>query len=266
MMFISDPQPNDAFMWTQEPWGRALRCRSMPAPHLFTSADVELRDDEGEWRAVAASLGVTAERLLLVRQVHGTSVAVKKRGDSAPWTRPEADCIITDDPDVAIGVRVADCAPILIYDARSGVAGAVHAGWRGAAARAAVVAVDVMRRQFGSSADDLVAAVGPCLSACCGEVGPEVAAAFRDGGATDAEVDAWFSSGQGDRLQLDLPGANRDQLIAAGVPAARIFEAGLCTKTHHQRLHSYRAEGAAAGRLLGAIRVPARGASGDRSL
>src|SRR5881392_2378655 len=105
MMPMSDPQPTGAFAWTQEPWGRALRCTRLPVPHLFTSRDLVLRDDQREWESVAASLGVTAARLLLVRQVHGVRVAVARHTDG--WQRPEADAIVTDDPTVAIGVRVA---------------------------------------------------------------------------------------------------------------------------------------------------------------
>jgi YfiH family protein len=255
MMAISDPQPTDAFEWTQEPWGRALHCTRLPARHLFTSRDVMLRDDETEWNTVAASLDVTADRLLLIRQVHGIRAAVVRRGWQPRWERPQADVIVTDDPSVAIGVRVADCAPILLYDTKKGVAGAAHAGWRGTAAGAAGTVVDAMRQAFGCEPADLVAAIGPCLGACCGEVGPEVVEAFTARGATPASIEVWFSTGRGDRSYLDLERANRDQLERAGLDPERIFSSGLCTKTHHGRLHSYRADHTAAGRQLAAIRA-----------
>lgn len=204
---------------------------------------------------MAASLGVTRERLLLIRQVHGTTPAIVRRGRRGAWNPPEADIIITDDPDVAIGVRVADCAPVLLFDRRTGIAAAAHAGWRGTARRAAASAVGAMQRTFGSYPSDLVAAIGPCLGHCCGEVGPEVADAFRAGGADAASLETWFRPGPGDRSFLDLPGANRDQLIAAGMSPDAIFDSGLCTKTHHERLHSYRADRERAGRMLGAIRA-----------
>src|SRR5206468_9706136 len=110
MMAMPDPQPTGAFVWVQEPWGRALRCTKLPAPHLFTSRDLFLRDDEQEWSAAAASLGVTRDRLLLIKQVHGVHAVVARRGDAGAWVRPQADVIVTDDPSVAVGVRVADCA------------------------------------------------------------------------------------------------------------------------------------------------------------
>src|SRR4051812_20749645 len=129
MMAMPDPKPNDAFSWTQEPWGRGLRCNGLPVPHLFTSSDVVLRDDEREWAAVSASLGVQSDRLRLIKQVHGINVAVARRGRDWPAARPQADIVITDDPAVAIGVRTADCAAILLYDPTRKVAAAAHAGW-----------------------------------------------------------------------------------------------------------------------------------------
>src|SRR5262245_46445076 len=159
MMLMSDPQPSGAFTWTQEPWGRALRCTRLPAPHLFTSRDLALRGDDRDWAAVASSLGVDAARLLLIKQVHGVHVAIARRGRPAGGARPEADAIVTDDPDVAIGVRVADCAPALIFDPVRNVAGAAHAGWRGTASGVSAVAVRAMAHTYGSRPADLIAAI-----------------------------------------------------------------------------------------------------------
>src|SRR6516162_1593253 len=110
MMPMPDPQPTGAFEWTQESWGRALRSTALPVPHLFTARDLVLRNDDREWTAVAASLGVPLDRLLLIKQVHEVGAVVVRRGWQPPWVRPRADIILTDDPSVAIGVRVADCA------------------------------------------------------------------------------------------------------------------------------------------------------------
>ena len=75
-----------------------------------------------------------------------------------------------------------------------------------------------MTREFGSEPRDLVAAIGPCLGVCCGEVGEEVVEAFRQAGHPDDAIDRWFSIGPGGRLHLHLARANRDQLVAAGAP------------------------------------------------
>jgi YfiH family protein len=250
------PQPNGGFAWTQAPWGVVLRCRPLldVADHFFTARDVRPGTDEHEWDAVAREIGVDAGRLLLVRQVHRADVAVARAGRSCKWQRPEADVIISDDPTSAIGVRVADCAPILLADRRLRSVGAAHAGWRGTVQKAAGAAVRAMQATFGSMPGDLVAAIGPCLGRCCGEVGPEVVDAFREAGHREGALRRWFEAGASGRPYLDLALANRDQLADAGVPVEHIHVAGLCTKTHADVLHSYRADGKAAGRMVGVIR------------
>lgn len=229
------------------------------ADHLFTVRDLELRDREDEWRSVAQGIGVPLDRLLLIRQVHRADVAVARAGRSGPWQRPEADVIVSDDPAGAIGVRVADCAPVLLADRRLGVAGAAHAGWRGTVQRAAAAAVAAMTAEFGSRPSDLIAAIGPCLGPCCGEVGHEVVEAFRAGGHDERMLARWFAEGPAGRPHLDLWRANRDQLESAGLGPANIHVAALCTKTHAVHLHSYRVDKEKAGRMAAVIRPAAQG-------
>jgi YfiH family protein len=262
MMFMSHPQPNGGFQWTQEPWGAALECAplALVARHLFTTATLRLVDDDQEWAAVARRMGVDRQQLRLIRQVHGVDVAIARAGTDPGAERPQADVILSDDPAVAIGVRVADCAAVLIADRRLGVVGAAHAGWRGTAKKAAAVAIGAMAGTFGSDPRDLLAAIGPCLGPCCGEMGEEVVEAFREAGHSRAEIDRWFARGVSGRPVFNLWEANRDQLTSAGLSAADVHVAEICTKTHPSLLHSYRADGKAAGRMAGVIR--ARGQRG----
>ena len=192
----------------------------------------------------------------MVRQVHGAEAAIARRQDQSAWTTPAADIIVSDDPDVVIGVRTADCAPVLIGDPVHRAVGAVHAGWRGTAQGAARKGVAAMTQAFGSDPADLVAAVGPCLGVCCGEVGDEVVDAFRKGGHGARAVERWFSIGPGGRFQLALAAANRDQLAAAGLRPDNIHSAGLCTRSFPDVFHSYRASGPNAGRMAALIRCP----------
>ena len=254
---MAQPQPNDGFEWTQAPWGPILRCRPLldVADHFFTVGNLELREDRGEWEAVAQHIGVSLDQVLLIRQVHGASVAFSRRERPPDWNRPEADVIVSDDPAAAIAVRVADCAPVLIADRRRRVVGAAHAGWRGTVQRAAMAAVRSMQQCFGSAPHDLVAAVGPCLGACCGEVGPDVIEAFREAGHSSSALARWFAPGRDDRSQLDLPLANRDQLEEAGLPAGQIYVSGLCTRSFPGVFHSHRAMKARAWRMVGIIRM-----------
>ena len=234
-----------------------LQCRPLLelADHFFTAGDLELRADDREWTAVAERMGLSLDQLLLIRQVHLADVAVVRRGRTGRWDRPDADAIVSDDPSSAVGVRVADCAPVLLADRRRGAVGAVHAGWRGTFQEAAAAGVEAMTREFGSEPRDLVAAIGPCLGPCCGEVGPEVVEAFREAGHGEDRVGRWFVTGPSGRPYLDMWRANADQLEAAGLEAGNIHVARLCTKTHAGALHSYRAEGDRAGRMVGVIRA-----------
>lgn len=233
-----------------------LRCTALEdvAAHLFTTGDLTLRDDEREWRAVAERMGVDPARLRLISQVHEVDVAVVRAGSDG-WLPPRADVIVSDDPSSAIVVRVADCAPVLVADRRLGAVGAAHAGWRGTVRRAASVLVAAMTRTFGSDPGDLVAAIGPCLGPCCGEMGGEVVEAFRAAGHGEADLGRWFRTGASGRPHFDLWAANRDHLLAAGVPAPQVCTAELCTKTHQTLLHSYRAHGPGAGRMAAVIRA-----------
>jgi copper oxidase (laccase) domain-containing protein len=143
---------------------------------------------------------------------------------------------------------------------------AVHAGWRGTAARAAVAALDALEQEFGAKPADVIAAIGPSIGSCCYEVGPELVDAFASAGHERYLIDRWFlapppprgAAGAGgpwagQALRLDVAGANRDQLVLAGVPEAHIFLSGLCTAMHLDVLTSYRAEKEKAGRIAGVI-------------
>jgi polyphenol oxidase len=252
-MFVSRPEPTGQFEWTQAPWGAVLRCRPLlpVADHFLTTAALQLRDDPAEWSAVVEHAGVAPERLRLLHQVHGTRIVVSGQdGD-----RPEADGILTDDPSVALVVRVADCAPILMADRRLGVVAAVHAGWRSTMQRIAPEAVAALKATHGSRAEDLVIAIGPSLGACCGEMGEEVVQMFRDAGHDEAVIERWFVREAGRKPHFDLWRANREQLERAGVPPEAIHVVGLCTVTHADVFHSYRAAGAQAGRMAAVIRA-----------
>jgi YfiH family protein len=255
------PQPSDGFVWVQAAGGPALVCGPLRplADHLFTTRAWALgsasgRDDE--WAPVAASLGVDLAHLVRVHQVHGASVLVRRGGDPPPsGPRADADIIVSNDPSVAVAIQTADCVPLLIGDSRSGAVAAAHAGWRGLAARVPKGAVDALAREFNARPEDLVAAIGPCISAPSYEVGEDVAERFAAAGFADHQLARWFSEGERDRhWQFDGWQAARDQLESAGLPAQKIHLAALCTASYSDLLCSYRHDGTHAGRMAAAIR------------
>jgi YfiH family protein len=194
-----------------------------------------------------------------VRQVHGRDVRVVRAGElarAALHVRPDADAIVSNVPGAVLAVVAADCVPILLVDRASGVAGAVHAGWRGTSAGVARAAVDVMCRELGAQAARLSAAVGPSIGPDDYEVGDAVRDAFISAGHELMSVDRWFRRDPDGRLRLDLWLANRDQLVHAGLSPSRVAISGLSTFRHPELFPSYRRDGPAAGRMAALIVVP----------
>ena len=148
--YMSLPAVPDGFYWSEAPWGPVLRCRPLDgvARHAFTSRHLKLSPTEGA-SELAATVGVGAVAQLA--QVHGKAVAMVRPGAGwrLPW--PEADVLVSRDPATAVAVRAADCVPLLMADPVTGAVAAVHAGWRGTAAGAAVAAVDALAREHGAA-------------------------------------------------------------------------------------------------------------------
>ena len=164
---------------------------------------------------VADALGVAPERLLGVKQVHGTRIVTVDARSTPPWAvgaGPEADGMVTAMQGVALGVISADCAPVLLCDAQARVVGAVHAGWRGAAAGVLEAAVCAMAA-LGARTDGIVAVVGPCIGPASYEVGPDLRDAVL---GTVQDAARFFRAGAGDRFWFDLPGYCSARLLAAG--------------------------------------------------
>lgn len=196
----------------------------------------------GDWGRTLSAAGV-ALPVATVRQVHGTRVVTARPDREAP----EADGVATSARGLAVGILTADCVPALLLARRHGVAAAVHAGWRGAAAGVLEAALSHLRGAFGVEPTDVEAILGPSIGPCCYRVGAEVQAAFTV--RTDAATSpAWTPSG--DRLQLDLRLAERLILEAAGVRCVSMV--GPCTACT-PALASYRRDGTGAGRQLSFI-------------
>ena len=185
---------------------------------------------------MASLSGVPTSALRLLHQVHGKDVVIADPDPAA--ARPTADGAVTHDRALALVVRVADCAPLLMADTRRGVVAAVHAGWRSTMQSIGPGAVAVMTRTYGTRSQDLVVALGPSLGTCCGEMGEEVVDAFRAAGHDAASLERWFIREAGRKPHFDLWTANREQLERAGVPPGAIHVAGLCTRTYPDAFHS----------------------------
>jgi hypothetical protein len=156
----------------------------------------------------------------------------------------KADGILTDNSDVTLFMRFADCVPILLYDPVKKVIGIVHAGWQGTCQKIAAAAVEKMNARYGSSARDILAGIGPSICQSCYEVGSEVQGSFKKQFGSDAKA---FFHHKECRLTLDLWQANQFVLRKAGVRTIEV--AGICTACHPEDWYSHRAEGGVTGRF-----------------
>jgi YfiH family protein len=245
------PAPSPPFRWSEAPWGPALVCDALSpyAFHFFSARGIDVHGPESApgWDEVAGALGVAVDRLWRMRQVHGIDVTVADCG-------PEGDLLVTERDDAALAIRTADCVPILLVDPHRRVVAAVHAGWRGTALGAAVHVVSLLEERYDVAAEHLVAAIGPSIGPDRYEVGPDVPQGFAR--RFDASlVDRWCPRVGEQRFKLDLWQANQDQLMMAGVPSSQVHVARLCTATHADVFHSYRVDGARAGRMVAGIRL-----------
>lgn len=194
------------------------------------------------------ALGLELESLYDVWQVHGTQVVCADAPRPAEQVHLRADAILTDRPGVTLFMRFADCVPVFLYDPTRKVIGLVHAGWKGTVQRAAAEAVAVMEAQYGSRAEDILAAIGPSIGAHHYEVGAEVSSLVRQVfGADAASLLNPVNGNPHARETLDLWAANRLVLESAGVRQVEV--AGICTACHLEDWYSHRAEAGQTGRF-----------------
>ena len=156
------------------------------------------------------------------------------------------DALTTNTPRILLGVKTADCVPLLLGDTRTGACAGVHAGWRGTLASIAVRTLERMAEEFGTRSEDVTAAIGPAALACCYEVGAEVIEAFHE---KIPGSEALFKQTRDGHALVDLQRANREQLIATGVHAERIYSVPLCTMCRTDLFFSYRREKKLHGRV-----------------
>ena len=189
-------------------------------------------------------------------QVHGHEIA---RIDRPGVTREELegyDALITDVPGIAIGVRTADCIPILLYDETHHAVAAIHSGWKGTIKRISQKVIFRMRQEYGTAAGELRAVIGPGICKDCFQVGEEVVGFFHEMDFPIERIYSWNGAKKDRNMStghhIDLFEANRFLLCQSGVPETRIHVCGLCTY-EDEGFYSARREGIECGRNITAI-------------
>ncbi len=208
------------------------------------------------------AVSATPDGLMTGHLTHGNEVAVFDAAQPDRWPRAwypvrtgshrstwvfKTDGVVSNVSDLTFLLTAADCTPLLFWDRSRGAVGAAHAGWRGTARGIAGNVVRAMTGSFGTDPSDVVAGIGPSMGPCCYTVGEDVIDVFADSGIEPVLI-------KGDRgTRLDLWGSNRQQLVAAGVPATSIETMGLCTGCQVSTFFSHRAERGRTGRMACAI-------------
>jgi polyphenol oxidase len=214
--------------------------------------------------------------IVTLRQFHSNMVVVVGRADASRATPRKADGLMTAEPGVLLAVQTADCIPVLLADRRQRAVAAFHAGWRGTAKRIVELGVGRMRMEFGSRPEDLIAAIGPGVGACCYGVGEEVRSSFESQFAYADKLFCEVSDSDpirtkypmlfltqrapghspiGPSTHVNLVEANRRQLLDAGLKASAIHATGGCTSCHEDLFFSHRASRGHAGRMFSVIGI-----------
>lgn len=186
-------------------------------------------------RRAARAMDVDLADLVFAHQVHGTRASVVTDADAGKGARDmdgavaATDALVTSTRGPVLVTLVADCAPILLVDPDAGVLATVHAGWRGAVTGTVAAAITTMER-LGGRAAGIFAWIGPAVDPATYEVGPEVADAARSGLGAQAPAALMPA---GDRWRFDVAEANRQQLLAAGVPEHQVHRSSFKTGDDH---------------------------------
>ena len=198
--------------------------------------------------ALCGLLGIDSNRLVMPHQVH--DCVVRRIDGPQQGVMEGVDAVMTDVPQLCIGVSTADCIPVLLYDSTHRAVSAVHAGWRGTVLRIVQKTVEAMCHAYGTAPADLQAVIGPGISLDSFEVGDEVYDQFLSAG-----FDMQPISRREAKWHIDLPMCNRLQLMEAGIPADHIQMTNICTYQQYDRYFSARRLGIQSGRIYTGILI-----------
>lgn len=179
-------------------------------------------------------------RLASCWQVHGDEIRVVTDFETALDGDYKKDALVSNHEKVLIGVKTADCVPILIGDAKTKAFAAIHAGWRGTVASIVPKTVWLMREKYNSNPPDLIAAIGPAAGCRNYEVGADVIESFAQNFPGDYQK--YFKPTRDDHALVNLQQANFDQLASCGIAPENIFVAPFCTIERTDLFFSYRKE------------------------
>lgn len=214
--------------------------------HLFSSRIGW--DQKNIFNDLSKILNLPDERIYRAKQVHGKDVIVIDKQDNKTIGSKEVDGLVTNIKGVALCTYHADCVPIYFYDKEKNVIGMAHAGWKGTLKNIAEAIIDNMLKYYNSNINNIVAAIGPSIGACCYEIGEDVEKLFKER-YNKPEI---LIKKDG-KIYLDLWKANIINLENAGIKDDNIYKSSFCTACNLDTLYSYRKEKGTKNRMIAAI-------------
>lgn len=209
------------------------------------------------YEIICKCAGINPAHLVLGHQMHTNNVVCVTEEDIGRGiTKPsfnEVDGMITNIPEIALVTQYADCTPLIFCDPVKRVVATSHSGWRGTVKQIGRVTVEKMVLNYGCKAENIIAAIGPCIGSCCYEVDDPVYNAFSEIDYLD--LTKIFKVLGGGKFKLDLVEANKQILVKSGVKEENIDLSDVCTCCNHTELHSHRATNGERGTLAAIIEL-----------
>jgi len=209
------------------------------------------------WKILSEATQIPLDSFVIAHQVHQGNIAIADRSTkTGAWADPnceidKSDAFITQEKNICLIIKVADCVPILFYDPVLHLAAAIHAGWRGTVRSVTANTIHTLINAFKCKPENLIVGIGPSIGACCYEIGNEVEkAVLEKWGTTDKFL---IKSNENSKLFFDMWYANKFELLRMGVKPENIEIAGVCTKCNSDLYFSSRAGIGNTGRFCAGI-------------
>lgn len=199
---------------------------------------------------LADVLALKTNQMVYPDQTHSSCVAEVAEFPEAIIS--ETDALVTNQSELCLCVQTADCVPVLLFDPKAKVIAAIHAGWRGTVGGIVENALSKMKTNYGASAKNIVAAIGPSISPEIYEVGDEVVAAARK---SIPNVETTLHKNGKGNYHFNLWEANRKLLLKSGVVQQNIQVLGACSFSEAEKYYSARRDGVETGRMVSGIMI-----------
>lgn len=220
--------------------------------NVSTTNGDDLEDVRKNYEILGNAVGFDYTKTVLSRQTHTKNIRIITENDIGKGLIKERDYdtvdgLITNIPGVTLVTQFADCTPLLFLDPENKVVANVHSGWRGTVQEIGKCAVEIMKKEFSSKPENIIAAIGPCINKCCYEVDDPVYSEFAKNPVFD--LNKVFTKKENGKYMLDLVEANKEILISAGIKTENLDISDLCTHCYSHIFHSHRATAGKRGNL-----------------